>query len=179
MQSWGKTAQKLRVPVGALIGVVFLLLMHPSVRSLWIGGVVTAAGSLLRLWAAGHIDKGRVLARGGPYALTRNPLYLGSFLMALGVLLAGQGYWLLLPFAIFFLAFYYPVMKAEEQELWQGHGDAYREYVAQVPLFLPRLSSAGGETSRFLWSRVLRNREHNTLAGLLLAEVFLVLKLLL
>jgi hypothetical protein len=117
MKSWGARAQRLRVPVGTFLGIVFLLLMHPSIRSLWIGGSVAALGSLGRIWAAGHLDKGKCLACAGPYAHTRNPLYLGSFLMGLGVVLAGQAYWLLLPFGLFFAAFYYPVMRREEQEL--------------------------------------------------------------
>ncbi len=175
LASWGKLAQKIRVPAGTLIGITFLLLVHPSRRSLWIGGAVTLCGALIRVWAAGHIDKGKVLARGGPYALTRNPLYLGSFLMALGVLLAGQGYWLLVPFVVFFAAFYYPVMRAEEQELLQGHGERFLEYARSVPLFLPSFRS-GTSSSGFLWSRVVRNREHRNLAGLLVAELFLVLR---
>ncbi len=178
MANWGKTAQKLRVPVGTLIGLVFLLLMHPSRRSLWIGRVVALLGALIRVWAAGHIEKGRVLTRGGPYAMTRNPLYLGSFLMALGILLAGQGYWLLLPFGIFYLAVYYPVMKAEEQELLQGHGAEFLQYVNTVPLFIPKIQRSVEGSSRFLWTRVLKNREHRTVLGLLLAGAFLVLRVL-
>jgi protein-S-isoprenylcysteine O-methyltransferase Ste14 len=177
MRSWGKLAQKMRVPAGTLLGVVFLLLMHPSVRSLWIGGVVTLAGASLRIWAAGHIDKGRVLACEGPYALTRNPLYLGSFLMALGILLGGQGYWLLIPFGLFYLSMYYPVMKAEEEELLQGHGEVFIEYSRRVPLFFPSFSGVPHGASNFLWSRVVKNREHRNVAGLLLAEAFLVLRL--
>lgn len=178
MQSWGKRAQKLRVPAGTLLGVVFLLLMHPSYRSLWIGGVVTLLGASLRIWASGHLEKGRVLAREGPYALTRNPLYLGSFLMALGILLAGQGYWLLIPFVLFYLTLYFPVMRAEEAELLQGHGDRFVEYSRQVPLFFPSLTRFRQSASNFLWARVIRNREHRTVFGLLAAEAFLVLRLL-
>lgn len=173
--TWGKLAQKTRVPVGTVIGLAFLCFnLHPSVRSLWIGGTIALAGGLIRLWAAGHIEKGRSLAQGGPYARTRNPLYLGSFLMALGVLLAGQGYWLLLPFGCFFLAFYYPVMKTEEQELLQGHGETFRSYAQKVPLFIPTISAGGGSSSTFLWSRVVRNREHRTLATLLFTVALLI-----
>jgi protein-S-isoprenylcysteine O-methyltransferase Ste14 len=188
LESWGKIAQKIRVPAGTVLGIVFLFLMHPSRRSLWIGGVVAVLGSLIRVWAAGHIDKGQVLARGGPYAHTRNPLYFGSFLMALGVLVAGQGYWLLVPFFAFFVGTYYPVMKAEEAELLQGHGQAFLEYARRVPMFFPTFGRAVSESldgagppralkpepSIFLWSRVLRNREHRTLAGLV--AVFLLLR---
>jgi len=178
MDSWGQVAQKSRVPVGTLLGVLFLLLMHPSRRSLWLGGAVALIGAMMRLWAAGHIDKGRALARGGPYSLTRNPLYLGSFIMALGILVAGQGYWLLLPFGLFFFVFYYPVMKREEQELLQGYGPDFVEYAGRVPLFLPRFRAVDSNTSTFLWSRVVKNREHRTLAALLLTELFLYLKLM-
>jgi protein-S-isoprenylcysteine O-methyltransferase Ste14 len=176
MHSWGTIAQKIRVPAGTLLGVVFLILMHPSRRSLILGGGIAALGALLRVWAAGYIEKGKALAKDGPYSLTRNPLYLGSFLMALGVLLAGQGYWLLLPFGIFFLTLYFPVMKREEQELLQGYGAEFLEYAGRVPMFFPRLHAASATSSSFLWARVVRNREHRTLLGLALTEVFLILR---
>lgn len=175
MASWKKLAQRTRVPAGTALGVIFLLFMHPSVRSLWIGGLIALAGALLRLWAAGHIEKGRILTQGGPYALTRNPLYLGSFFMAMGIIIAGQPYWLLLPFGIFFAAFYWPVMKAEEQELLNGYGEKFVAYSNSVPLFWPRFREAGKDASRFLWARVVQNREHRTLAGFLAAECLLIL----
>jgi protein-S-isoprenylcysteine O-methyltransferase Ste14 len=175
MASWNKLAQKTRVSAGTILGVVFLLLMHPSARSLWIGGAIALAGALLRLWAAGHIEKGRVLTQGGPYAFTRNPLYLGSFFMALGVIIAGQSYWLLLAFGVFFAAFYYPVMRAEEQELLNGYGDKFLEYSGRVPLFFPGFRRKGYAPSTFQWSRVIQNREHRTIAGLIMAEAILIL----
>jgi len=177
MDSWKKLAQKTRVPVGTVLGIVFLILMHPSTRSLWIGGAIAFCGALLRLWAAGHIEKGKVLTKGGPYAFTRNPLYLGSFFMALGIILAGQGYWLLLAFGVFFAVFYYPVMKAEEQELLLGYGEQFLDYSARVPLFFPRFRKFSEASSKFLWSRAIRNREHHTLSGLILAVALLILRL--
>jgi protein-S-isoprenylcysteine O-methyltransferase Ste14 len=177
MTPWKKLAQRTRVPVGTVLGIIFLVLMHPSVRSLWIGGVIALAGALLRLWAAGHIEKGKVLTQGGPYALTRNPLYLGSFFMALGIILAGQGYWLLLPFIAFFAAFYFPVMKAEEQELLHGYGQQFVDYSNRVPPFIPGFRKTGRASSTFLWSRVIRNREHRTVAGLIIAQAVLVLRI--
>jgi protein-S-isoprenylcysteine O-methyltransferase Ste14 len=176
MADWKKFAQRTRVPIGTALGLVFLILIYrkgPSFRSIWIGGSIALAGALLRLWAAGHIEKGKVLTQGGPYALTRNPLYLGSFFMALGIIIAGQAYWLLLPFGAFFLAFYFPVMRAEEQELYNGYGERFMEYSRRVPLFFPGLPKAGRTASTFQWSRVIRNREHNTMTGLILAVALL------
>ena len=161
---------------GTVLGIVFLLLMNPSMRSMLIGGVIALAGMILRLWAAGHILKGRVLTRTGPYAFLRNPLYLGSFFMALGVMIGGQGYWLLPVFALFFLVFYLPVMRAEEQELLRGYGDAFVAYSKKVPLFFPRFRPVGYSVSSFLWSRVALNREYRAVVGLILAEAFLAIK---
>ncbi len=176
MFSWGTTAQKLRVPAGTLLGIVFLYLMHPSGHSLLVGGGIACLGALIRVWAAGYIEKGRALAQEGPYAMTRNPLYLGSFLMAFGVLLAGQGYWLMLPFGIFFLVFYFPVMKREEQELLHAYGDEFLGYSRRVPMFFPNFRGASAHSTSFLWRRVFRNREHRTLMGLALTELILILK---
>jgi protein-S-isoprenylcysteine O-methyltransferase Ste14 len=174
--SWRKLAQKIRVPAGTILGIIFLVLMRPSIRSLLIGGAIAVSGALLRLWAAGHIEKGRTLTRSGPYAFTRNPLYLGSFLMALGIILAGQGYWLLLAFGIFFAVFYFPVMKAEEQELLLGYGEDFVEYSKRVPMFFPHFRKSGLTASQFMWSRVIRNREHHTFAGFLATEAILVVQ---
>jgi protein-S-isoprenylcysteine O-methyltransferase Ste14 len=171
---WGKLAQRIRVPAGTILGIVFLFLMHPSLKSLWIGGSIAVTGALLRIWAAGHIEKGKVLTQGGPYAFTRNPLYLGSFLMALGIILAGRSYWLLLPFGLFFLICYLPVMKAEEQELFNGYGEKFIEYSKLVPIFLPNFRKASLGTSTFMWSRAIRNREHHTIAGFLVTEAILI-----
>ncbi len=178
MSSWKLKAQKIRVPAGTILGVIFLVFMHPSKRSLWLGAIISLLGALLRLWAAGHIIKGQVLTRSGPYAYSRNPLYLGSFFMALGIIVGGQGYWLLPVFALFFTTFYFPVMKAEEQELLRSYGDEFIEYSNKVSLFIPRFRSAGYPSSGFLWSRVIRNREHRTVMGLLIAEAVLVLEYL-
>ena len=177
--SWMRYAQKVRVPAGTALGVIFLLFMHPSVRSLMIGGFFTLAGVLIRIWSAGHIEKRIRLARSGPYAYTRNPLYLGSFLMAFGVILAGQGYWLLPFFALFFGGVYFPVMRAEEHDLEQTHGAEFLEYARSTPLFFPKPRSkkaknTDGQTARFAWSRVRKNREHRNLVSLLVIQVILI-----
>jgi protein-S-isoprenylcysteine O-methyltransferase Ste14 len=177
MHSWKKLAQKTRVPAGTALGVIFLYLIYkkgPSLQSLLIGGMFSSAGALLRLWAAGHIEKGRVLTQGGPYAFTRNPLYLGSFFMALGLIVAGRGYLLLVPFLAFFVLFYIPVMKAEEQELHNGYGNKFLEYSKKVPMFVPGFRKSGLDSSTFSWPRVVRNREHRTAIGFVIAVALLV-----
>jgi protein-S-isoprenylcysteine O-methyltransferase Ste14 len=176
-------AQKTRVPAGTALGVIFLLFMHPSIRSLMIGGFFTLAGALVRIWAAGHIEKRVRLARSGPYEYTRNPLYMGSFLMAFGVILAGQGYWLLPFFALFFIGVYLPVMRAEEQDLENAYGADFLEYARSTPLFFPKKTKLPEkpETAespvRFSWPRVRKNREHRNLISLLAVQGILILQL--
>ena len=180
MTSWTRRAQKVRVPAGTVLGIVFLLFMHPSFRSLIIGGFFTLAGALARLWAAGHIEKRVRLARSGPYAYTRNPLYLGSFLMAFGVILAGQGYWLLPFFALFFIGVYFPVMRAEERDLEHAYGTDFLEYALTTPLFFPKKPGRpekleiAGSPVHFSWRRVRKNREHRNLISLLVVEAILI-----
>jgi protein-S-isoprenylcysteine O-methyltransferase Ste14 len=176
MASWEKIAQKIRVPAGR-VGVVALLFMHPTWQSLAIGSLIAGLGALIRLWAAGYIDKGKALATEGPYAMTRNPLYLGSLIMALGILIAGHVYWLVLPFGILFVALYYPVMKREEQELLQGYGNDFVDYSRRVPMFFPQFQAAAARSTTFLWSRVRRNREHRHLLVLALAVIFLMVRI--
>ena len=174
-------AQKVRVPAGTVLGIIFLLFMHPSINSLIIGGFFTLAGALVRIWAAGHIEKRIRLTRSGPYSWTRNPLYLGSFLMAFGVILAGQGYWLIPFFALFFICIYFPVMCAEEQDLESTYGAGFLEYARSTPLFLPkkpkRPKNIGNaeQPALFSWARVRKNREHRNLASLLVIEGILIL----
>ena len=176
MASWETIAQKIRVPIGRL-GVVLLLFMRPTWRSLVLGGIVAGAGASIRLWAAGCIDKGKALATQGPYSMTRNPLYFGSLILGFGIFIGGQLYWMLLPFGIVFLALYYPVMKREEQELYQGYGTDFTAYASRVPRFFPRFPSAAVRSSAFLWSRVKRNREHRHLLVLVLFELFLIIRI--
>ena len=173
-----RLAQKARVPAGRVLGIIFLIFMHPSIRSLMIGGFFTLLGALTRIWAAGHIEKRVRLARSGPYAYTRNPLYLGSFLMAFGVILAGQRYELLLFFAFFFIGVYFPVMRAEEQDLEQAYGADFLEYARNTPLFFPKRplrSEKPDSQARFSLARVRKNREHRNLVSLLGVEVILIL----
>jgi protein-S-isoprenylcysteine O-methyltransferase Ste14 len=153
---------RLRVPFGYLLGIVVVALAHPTQASLAAGGAIAAAGEAIRLWASGHIDKTRALATGGPYAHTRNPLYLGSFVMAIGVAVAAASPWAALAMAVYFAAFYPSVMREEGAFLRARFPEEYATWAADVPLFLPRLMPAGPRATRFEWGRVRRNREWQT-----------------
>ncbi|MGI8990890.1 MAG: methyltransferase family protein, partial [Bryobacteraceae bacterium] len=110
-------AARLRVSFGFVLVAAFACFSTPSVRSLSVGLPVSIAGLGLRAWAAGHLAKNRSLAESGPYAYTRNPLYLGTLMVAAGLVVAGRSAWLGLVFAAAFLLIYLPVIELEEQHL--------------------------------------------------------------
>jgi hypothetical protein len=132
----------------------------------------------LRAWAAGHIRKNSALATSGPYAFTRNPLYLGSFLLGLGFTL-GSGFWPLgILFIALFLGIYFPVMRVESATLAQLFGQSFQTYAREVPLFFPRVTPYRGEATAngFDSSLYMRYREYRAALGLIIAWALLVIK---
>jgi len=168
-----------RVPSGWLVGLLVALLAQPTPASLLVGLPLACVGEVLRIWASGHIEKTKRLASGGPYAHSRNPLYVGSLLIALGVAVACASPWVVLAVAGYFLAFYPAVMREEAAFLAEKFREEYAEWAAAVPLFWPRLLPAGPRASRFNWARVRANREWRTALALpLLAALLLALPVL-
>ena len=167
---------RLRVPVGWAAGIAALLLAQPTTRSLLLGLPLAVLGEALRLWASGHIEKTKSLATGGPYAHTRNPLYLGSVQVAAGIAVAAASPWVALAGAAYLLAFYPSVIREEAVFLREKFGPAYEEWAATVPLFWPRLRPAGPRASRFDRGRVKTNREWRTAFALPLLAALLLLR---
>ena len=165
-----------RVPAGWVLGALVLALARPSPSSLALGLPLAVLGEAVRLWASGHIEKTKRLATGGPYARSRNPLYLGSVLIALGVAVASASPWVVGAMAAYFLAFYPSVMREEAAFLAAKFPDEHAAWAAAVPLFWPRPTPGGPRSSRFAWARVAMNREWRTAAALpLLAALLLAL----
>jgi protein-S-isoprenylcysteine O-methyltransferase Ste14 len=169
-------AARWRVPLGFLLGAVYLLFSRPTVRLLIAGGAVAAAGVALRAYAAGHLAKNQRLAVSGPYAYTRNPLYLGSALMGAGFAVAGGSWILALACLVLFAAIYWPVIRREEEYLHRAFGEVYDCYAQRVPLFLPRFHRpAGGE--KFQWKQYRKNHEYEAFLGYLAVMILLAFKI--
>lgn len=175
----GRRIQRWRVPLGFMFAGLFVLLARPQPNTLIIGAVVSLVGLAIRAWAAGHIRKNVELTSSGPYAFTRNPLYLGSFVLGLGFTIAA-GRWVLgALFAALFLGIYLPVMRVEASNLARQFGDSYRNYAGEVPLFFPRLTSycgSGTESARFDSQLYLKYREYRASLGFVVAWVVLAIK---
>jgi protein-S-isoprenylcysteine O-methyltransferase Ste14 len=155
---------RLRVPLGFIFSVLALWLADPTLRTLQIGGVIAAVGEGIRMWAAGHLEKGREVTSSGPYAFTRHPLYLGSTLIGVGLAVASAS----APVAVLVAAYLGVTLTAairtEEAHLTEKFGAAYPEY---------REGRGPGAARAFSFERAMRNREYRAVVGLVI--VLLVL----
>lgn len=176
------TCRGVRKKTAWLIVVPFLVFARPVPVLLWIGAFLTLLGLVLRGWSAGTISKAETLTTTGPYAYTRNPLYLGSFLIGVGLSIAGANFIWLALFLIYFIVTHTVAISRERAELTELFDQRYLEYQDQVPVFLPRLTPhhthSPDDDSRFEWPRYLRNREWEALLGATAALAVLYLKLI-
>ncbi len=170
---YADTVAKLRVPSGFLLVAAFAYLAVPDARSLAIGVPVSVAGLLLRAWAAGHLAKNQNLAMSGPYSYVRNPLYIGTLLVASGLVIASQRWLLAALFGAVFLFVYLPVIELEEQHL-RNLFPNYSDYAARVPMLLPfgRMNAA----ESFRGALYLKNQEYQALLGYLTGLLLLIWK---
>jgi len=181
--SWARIATRSRVPLGFVFAAAYLWFARP--QWIWIaaGCVFVIAGLAIRGAAAGHIRKNRELTTTGPYAYTRNPLYLGSILIAIGFVLAAHNLWIALAAVVMFVAIYLPVIRAEETYLRSAFA-GYDEYMERVPRLLPRLTpfksgEAGQDRAAYSPELYWRHREYNAILGAVLMMGALIAKVLL
>ena len=179
-------AQRIRVPAGLVLAPLLIVAARPSPTALAVGAVVAIIGLLMRAWASGYLRKNQELTVTGPYAHTRNPLYLGTFLMGGGVALASGAWWFVALYVALYLLIYVPVMIAEAETLGQLFGGEYPAYKRAVPLFLPRVtpyrsphSDRSNQGRRFALSQYLKHREYRAALGVAVALTLLVGKYLL
>jgi protein-S-isoprenylcysteine O-methyltransferase Ste14 len=178
MSSAGAFFVRYRVRLGYPLALAVLFFARPQPRSILYGALLGVLGLALRAWAAGYLHKQEVLTVIGPYAHTRNPLYLGSAILALGAAIAARSWISALILGLYFSVFYSIVMKKEEHELRPRHRTEFDRYSAAVPLFFPRLSPArlpGGGKSSFSVDQYKKNHEWQAAVGFLLLLVALVL----
>jgi len=166
-----------RVRTGYPVALVCFWLAWPTPRTLAAGAGIAALGLVLRAAAAGHLRKHEQLSTSGAYAYTRNPLYLGSALLAAGFAVAGRSWIVAAILAAYFALFYPVVMRREEHELRAAYGAAFDAYAACVPLFLPRPTPGVTSALRFSWPVYRRNREYQALVGFLAGVVLLCLRM--
>lgn len=171
-----RTFQRIRVPLGFAFAILFLIFARPTGVTLAAGAVIAALGLVIRAWASGHIRKADILAVTGPYAYTRNPLYLGSLLMGIGFTVAAGVWWLGILFCVLFIGIYLPVMRVEVDDMKRIFGRDFDEYEQNVPLLIPRLAPWRKPGTHFDFQLYLRYREYRAAIGVALAIAALAAK---
>ncbi len=168
--------QRLRVPLGFLFAIVFLVFSRPTALSLAIGSGIVLIGVLIRAWSSGHIRKASALAVTGPYAYTRSPLYLGSLILGIGFAVAGGVWWLAVLFCVLFIGIYLPVMRVETEDIRRIFGEDFNEYERNVPLLFPRFTPWKKTSGNFDFRLYLKYREYRAAIGAACVIAILIAK---
>jgi protein-S-isoprenylcysteine O-methyltransferase Ste14 len=167
MPDFFRVLAKWRVPLGFLCGVVVLWMARPTFLSVAIGGTVAAVGEMLRIWAAGHLEKGSEVTRSGPYRFTRHPLYLGSAIVGAGAAAAAQRLSVAALIAGYLALTILSAIRTEEARMRASFGDQYDAYLQ---------SRAKPVDRRFSLDRAIRNKEYRAVAGLAAVAGLLAVK---
>ena len=178
MNGAAKWIARWRVRLGYLFAVVVLWFARPLPKSITIGAAIGIFGLWLRAYAAGYLKKQEVLTMTGPYAFTRNPLYLGSAILTLGAGWAMHSWISATIVFVYFAVVYLVVMKREEGELRGHYGAEFDEYARRVPLFFPRLTPARmneNDAGAFSFAQYKKNHEYQAALGFLFLLAFLLL----
>jgi protein-S-isoprenylcysteine O-methyltransferase Ste14 len=176
---WSRIAKRIRVPLGFAFSVFFLWAARPSPEFLALSLLLVVPGLWLRAYASGYVKKNAEITMSGPYAYTRNPLYLGSMLIAFGFALGARSVWIAIALAALFALIYIPVIRSEEAFL-RSRFAGYDAYAARVPRIVPRLrpevtvTSGEGGFSSGLYRK---HREYNALIGSAAIYIALIVKM--
>jgi protein-S-isoprenylcysteine O-methyltransferase Ste14 len=174
--SWALVARRIRVPLGFVFAVVYVWLARPSRMSILTGGLLVLPGLLLRGLASGHVKKNEQLTTSGPYAYTRNPLYLGSLLLAAGFSIAARSWWIVGLALLMFAVIYIPVISGEERFLRSAFLE-FDDYTRRVPRLFPRLTPHGSQPGGFSSELYWKHREYQAALGSLAVLAILIAKL--
>lgn len=165
MVSWSRVARRIRVPLGFVFAALYIWLARPNWASIAAGGVMAVMGAALRALASGHVKKNTELTTTGPYAYSRNPLYVGSMIMGAGFAVASLSWWVVVGLVVLFAAIYIPVIGSEEAFL-RGQFPEFDDYSRRVPRFVGLVRNhANKQRSAFSRELYWKHREYNAAIG--------------
>jgi len=175
-----KIIYRWRVRTGFICLILAIILGRPNLPSFLAGIGICSLGLLIRSWSSGHLRKEKELAISGPYRYTRNPLYLGNFVIGIGVVIATCSWWILGIFIAYFILFYPLAIRKEKERMKELFPREYDEYKKKAPLFFPSWKPfplAG--KNKFSWKLFRKNKEWRALIGALLFWLTLAFKMIL
>lgn len=168
MSEVSRSIARLRVPLGYALGVAAVWFASPTPRSLAIGAAIGALGEALRIWAAGHLEKGREVTHTGPYAITRHPLYAGSTIMGVGFVIAANSVVVAALVIVYLGVTISAAIRSEEAHLTDKFGGDYPAY---------RSGTASRAPRGFSFARAMKNREYRALLGFVVVLVLLAARM--
>ncbi len=174
--NWPRFARRIRVPLSFFFALVYFWLARPTWRSVAIGAVIAFCGLALRALASGHVRKAAELTTTGPYAYTRNPLYVGSLVVTAGFAVAAWNLWLGLAMIVIFFVIYVPTVRFEEDFMRRNFPE-FDAYAAEVPRWWPRLRARPPAPGSFSASLYRQHREYNALLGAAVVLAALIAKI--
>jgi hypothetical protein len=169
-----------RVRAGLLAAAAVIVLARVNWISIGAGILVSLLGLWIRAWASGHLRKEKELAVTGPYRYSRNPLYLGNFILGIGVTVGSWSLWVAVIFVVYFAVFYPQIIRRERERMRKLFPEQYEAYRRRVPSFFPslkKLDSTG--RVKFSWSLYWKNKEYRALIGAALFWAALAAKVIL
>ena len=175
--TWARIARRIRIPLGFLTAALFVWLARPTLTSLIVGALVMVPGLALRGFASGHVQKDQQLTTSGPYAYTRNPLYLGSLLLAAGFAIAARSWWVVGMMLLTLILIYVPVVAGEERYLRNAFPE-YDDYARHVPRLFPRLTPYGDSRGEYSSARYWKHHEYEASIGCFVMLAILIVKLI-
>ncbi len=175
--AWSRVARRIRVPLGFVFAMFYLWRAKPTWRSLIAGALIGSLGIVVRAVASGHVKKNRELTMTGPYAYVRNPLYLGSIVIAIGFAVAARDVWVAIVILAMFVLIYVPVIRAEETFL-RKQFPGYDDYARRVPSLLPHTLLFRQIKDGFSRELYWQHREYNALLGSAAMLAALIVKIL-
>ena len=177
MQKFNQFIGHNRTAMSLLLALIFLWLAKPTVTFILWGIPLIIFGEFIRTWSAGCINKEyEHLTIEGPYAYTRNPLYVGNFLLGIGFVIMGHHWIPFVLFLIFFFLIYRSTILDEENTLSRVFGQSFTDYKKRVPRFIPLIIPLSSPKFIFYWGRVFRHREHKAWLGIAAVLIFIIIK---
>jgi hypothetical protein len=159
---------------GALAApAVAALFVFTDREPMWPGVAVAMLGELVQVWAAAHLHKNVQVVKSGPYGWVRNPMYVGRFLVGLGLTLVTWRWFLIAPYVLVFWIYAQARVLQEEGRLRALFGEEYARYCRQVNRWLPRPPRQRMSEARWSWEAVFRNHQLRVTAGVVVVLVLL------
>jgi protein-S-isoprenylcysteine O-methyltransferase Ste14 len=162
--------------LAAIVALILFYMAKPEPAWFLAGAIITVLGEALRLWAAGHLRKNKMLTTTGPYSYVKNPLYIGTLFITIGYSAMARNPIIMVGGFVWFFIYYAPYKKKQENEkLISSFGKPWVEYDKAVPDYIPRFTPFPGRgTNRWSYDVVKENSEHETAIGVLIGAAVML-----